>query len=195
MMQEAEFTRRLMTTYTDPELRHIINGALLRANVSTSHPDREDMEQEARLALVTGMEAFDRTHQDEAGRYAYLYTRLLWRIRDLQRRRFRHDNRQAYSLDEEGVGDLPNQTSTKPFLDRERAQLWHQLFAELTDLQFAYLHLCLADYRDKEIATKLGLTKQGVANVKHRVVVRARQVFGLGELEGEGKCGKMNKEN
>ncbi|WP_295731039.1 sigma-70 family RNA polymerase sigma factor [uncultured Limosilactobacillus sp.] len=173
----------LKTTYQDTECQCIIFGVLKRLHIDHYHPDRPDYEQEARLIMARGMLSYDTQHRsehhDDHPRYCYLYQHLYWRLIDQLRNQTRRRQQIEMSLDKEFADCdaqmqqekiLRDLTAEVKFINCEISQLMRSLLQQLTPQQRRYVQMLYLGYRPSEIATRLGISRQAVANLRKRVI-------------------------
>lgn len=180
----------LQTTYTDPECQRIIFGVLKRLHIYYYHPDRTDFEQEARMIMAKAMQRFDTTHsklpsQHGHARYLYLYQHLYWRLIDRLRVQKRQTEQIQMSLDKDFANTaaqiqqekiLQDFAAEHEFTKREIHNFLQILITQLTTQQRRYLQLLYLGYKPSEIADRLGISRQAVANLRRRIIKIGRQL-------------------
>lgn len=170
----------LQTTYEDPECQRIIFGVLKRLHINHFHPERADYEQEARIIMAKGMLRYDTTHRGNSNaRYLYLYQHLYWRLIDCLRAQKRRLQQIEMSLDKD-YDDLNAQLQQEKILQdfaaeheftkREMDQFMKKFLERLTPQQRRYIQMLYLGYRPSEIATRLGISRQAVANLRRRII-------------------------
>ena len=180
----------LQTTYTDPECQRIIFGVLKRLHISYYQPDRADFEQEARLIMAKAIQRFDSTHSNlssdhKSARYLYLYQHLYWRLIDRLRVQKRQTEQIRMSLDKDFANTaaqiqqekiLQDFAAEHEFTKREIHNFLQILITQLTTQQRRYLQLLYLGYKPSEIADRLGISRQAVANLRRRIIKIGRQL-------------------
>lgn len=180
----------LQTTYTDPECQRIIFGVLKRLHISYYCPDRADFEQDARLIMAKAMQRFDSTHsnlpsQHNHARYLYLYQHLYWRLIDRLRVQKRRTAQIQMSLDKDFANTaaqiqqekiLQDFAAEHEFTKLEINNFLQTLISQLTTQQRRYLQLLYLGYKPSEIADRLGISRQAVANLRRRIIKIGRHL-------------------
>ena len=180
----------LQTTYTDPECQRIIFGVLKRLHISYYQPDRADFEQEARLIMAKAIQRFDSTHSNlssdhKSARYLYLYQHLYWRLIDRLRDQTRQTDQIRMSLDTDFADTaaqiqqekiLQDFAAEHEFTKREIHNFLQILITQLTIQQRRYLQLLYLGYKPSEIADRMGISRQAVANLRRRIIKTGRQL-------------------
>lgn len=183
-----EISQNIALTYTNDEFNHIIFGVLKRLHIDFYHPERADLEQEARIIMAESMVKFDHDHQsacDERERNLYLYQSLYWRLLDRLRRTQRNHERVDLSLDQE-FGDeekyqmqkIMQDFSAEAAFDRlEMNHFFTKLLSSLSTQQRRYVQFVYLGYTNTEIAKRMHISKQAVTNLRRRVIECGRKLL------------------
>lgn len=181
----------LTSTYTDQELNRIIYGVLKRLHINFYHPDRADFEQDARIIMAEGMLQFERlvvepTNGKQQARNVYLYQHLYWRLLDKLKAQQRQQEHIQLSIDQCNGEDDEQKSLEKIFQDLsaehhfarcETNLFFATLLKRLTPNQRRYLQMIYLGYTGSEIADRLQISRQGVANLRRRVIIAGRQLL------------------
>lgn len=185
------FSDNLAATYTNPEFNRIVFGVLKRLHINYYHPDRTDFEQDARILMAEAMIKFEETVVKPAAdrqkaRNLYLYQHLYWRLLDrLKAEQAKREHIQL-SIDQESSDSDEQKTFEKifqdPSTDRQFAACETDLFfacllKRLTSEQRRYVQMIYLGYTGPEIAKRLGISRQGVANLRRRVIQAGQQLL------------------
>lgn len=168
------FQAALQQTYL-PDYQTIIYGALKRLHIDYGHPLREDLVQEARLAMAKELVRLQENDTSVFGNAvgAHLYRRVNWllldALRHYQRDRllFVHDDQTDWSINPSPV--CPNRQEGHAFLQ--------YLTTVLSPRQAEYVSWVMQDLPDTVIADKMGVSKQAIANLRARVIAKARRIL------------------
>lgn len=168
------FQAALVQSY-QPPYQKIIYGALKRLHVDYGHPLREDLSQEARLALAKELARLQENgipvFNNQVG--PHLYRRVSWVIIDALCRYQR--SRLLFINDGQAGWRTPDPASASN--RHENHDLLEKLAAYLTPRQAEYLSWVMQDLSDHEIAWQMGISKQAVANIRARVIATARRLL------------------
>lgn len=186
-----EFRNYLSETYTNPECQRIIYGVLKRLHINYYHQERADFEQDARLLMAEAMVQFAATHVEpvidrDQVRNLYLYQHLYWRLLDKIRARQRQALHHQLSIDQFSASDddqlqlekiLKDFSAERFFVKCETDEFFTTLIKQLTTKQRRYLQMIYLGYSQSEIADRLQISKQAVANLRRRVIESGRRLL------------------
>lgn len=180
-----ELGNNLEKTYTNGELNRIIYGVLKRLHINFYHPNRADYEHEARLIMAEAM--IDSAKLNHVtNRNVYLFQRVYWRLLDQLRtenKKKAHINLSFDQLNDEDDAEkslekiLRDFSADHHFVQCETELFFAQLIKRLTPHQRRYLQMIHLGYTGPEIAERLNISRQAVANLRQRVIIAGRQLL------------------
>lgn len=185
---QPELGKNLEETYTNQKLNRIIYGALKRLHINFYHPNRANFEQDACLIMAQAMMDFDQL-DSTTSRNVYLFQRIYWRLLDQLRAEQKKKEHAALSYDQLNATDDSEKSLEKIFRDfsaehhftRCETDLFYaQLIERLTPQQRRYLQMLHLGYNGPEIAERLGISRQAVANLRKRVIIAGCQLLNEG---------------